>query len=68
MFDNIPTDYHVKLSKIMEPLNLSLLNPEVLGQALITFVAQNYGAKKMDRIIKGGKESLILGIIFSIIT
>jgi MATE efflux family protein len=39
-----------------------------LGQALITFVAQNYGAKKMDRIIKGGKESLILGIIFSIIT
>ena len=29
MFDNIPTDYHVKLSKIMEPLNLSLLNPEV---------------------------------------
>ncbi|MCY7007523.1 MATE family efflux transporter [Fusobacterium simiae] len=39
-----------------------------LGQALIIFVAQNYGAKKMDRIIKGGKESLILGIIFSIIT
>ena len=39
-----------------------------LGQALITFVAQNYGAKKMDRIIKGGKKALILGIIFSIIT
>ena len=38
-----------------------------LGQALMTFTAQNYGAKKMDRIIKGGKDSLILGIIFSII-
>lgn len=29
MFDNIPTNYHVKLSKIMEPLKLTLLNPEV---------------------------------------
>ncbi|MCQ8796563.1 MATE family efflux transporter, partial [Escherichia coli] len=38
-----------------------------LGQALMTFTAQNYGAKKMDRIIKGGKDSLILGITFSII-
>ena len=38
-----------------------------LGQALMTFTAQNYGAKKMDRIIKGGKDSLILGITFSVI-
>lgn len=38
-----------------------------LGQALMTFTAQNYGAKKIDRIIKGGKDSLILGITFSII-
>ena len=29
MFDNVPTNYHVKLSKIMEPLKLTLLNPEV---------------------------------------
>ena len=29
--------------------------------------AQNYGAQKIDRIIKGGKDSLILGISFSII-
>lgn len=29
MFENIPANYHVKLSKIMEPLNLELLNPEV---------------------------------------
>ena len=38
-----------------------------LGQALMTFTAQNYGAKKMNRIIKDGKDSLILGITFSII-
>ena len=29
MFDNIPSYYNVKLSKIMEPLQLSLLNKEV---------------------------------------
>ena len=29
MFDHIPDTYHVKLSKIMEPLRLTLLNPEV---------------------------------------
>ena len=29
MFDHIPDNYHVKLSKIMEPLRLTLLNPEV---------------------------------------
>lgn len=29
MFDQIPDNYCVKLSKIMEPLKLTLLNPEV---------------------------------------
>ena len=29
MFDQIPDNYYVKLSKIMEPLKLTLLNPEV---------------------------------------
>lgn len=29
MFDHIPDTYHVKLSTIMEPLGLSLLNSEV---------------------------------------
>ena len=29
MFDNIPAYYNVKLSKIMEPLKLTLLNKEV---------------------------------------
>lgn len=29
MFENIPSYYHVKLSKIMEPLHLTQLNPEV---------------------------------------
>ena len=29
MFDHIPDNYHVKLSKILEPLKLTLLNPEV---------------------------------------
>ena len=29
MFDNIPSYYNVKISKIMEPLELTLLNKEV---------------------------------------
>ena len=39
-----------------------------LGQAMITFTAQNYGAGKMNRIVKGGRNALILGIAFSVIT
>lgn len=37
------------------------------GNAFSTFVAQNYGAKKHDRIRKGTRETFAISIIFSII-
>lgn len=37
------------------------------GNAFSTFVAQNYGAKKHDRIRKGTREAFAISIIFSII-
>lgn len=33
-----------------------------LGQAMTNFTAQNYGAKKFDRIIKGGTSALTIGV------
>lgn len=39
-----------------------------LNGAISSFVGQNYGAKKFDRIIKGYKSSLRIGIIYSILT
>ncbi|MFR4318204.1 MAG: MATE family efflux transporter [Eubacterium sp.] len=37
------------------------------GNAFSTFVAQNYGAEKHDRIRKGTREAFAISIIFSII-
>ena len=39
----------------------------VLGQALVSFVGQNYGASQYDRIDKGVKYSIIVSVIVSII-
>ena len=38
-----------------------------LGQAMTNFTAQNYGAKKIDRVIKGGKSALVMGVGVSIL-
>lgn len=38
-----------------------------LGQAMTNFTAQNYGAKKFDRVIKGGKSALIIGVGISVL-
>ena len=38
------------------------------GQAITTFVGQNFGAKKYDRIEKGVRCCLIMGVITSMIT
>ncbi len=38
-----------------------------LGQAMTNFTAQNYGAKKKERIVKGGKSALIMGIGISVL-
>lgn len=38
-----------------------------LGQAMTNFTAQNYGAGKIDRVIKGGKSALVMGIGISIL-
>lgn len=38
-----------------------------LGVAIATYCAQNYGAKKLDRIKKGVSQAAIIGIIFSVI-
>lgn len=39
-----------------------------LNGAIASFTGQNFGAKKYDRIIKGYKTSLKIGIVYSIIT
>lgn len=38
-----------------------------LGQAMTNFTAQNYGAKKTDRVIRGGKSALAMGVSISIL-
>ena len=38
-----------------------------LGQSLVSFVGQNYGAKKYDRIDKGIKFSIFYGVIVTIL-
>lgn len=38
-----------------------------LGRALTNFTAQNYGANQKDRIIKGGKYTLFMGIGISLL-
>ena len=37
----------------------------VLGQALVSFVGQNYGAKQYDRINKGVKYSMIVSVVIT---
>ena len=37
----------------------------VLGQALVSFVGQNYGAKQYDRINKGVKYSMVVSVIIT---
>lgn len=38
-----------------------------LGTAVTTYVAQNYGAKKPDRIWKGVRQSACIGVLFGLI-
>ena len=38
-----------------------------LGHAMTNFTAQNYGAKKFDRVIKGGKSALVMGVGISVL-
>ena len=38
-----------------------------LGQAMTNFTAQNYGAGKIDRVIRGGKSALAMGVGISIL-
>lgn len=39
-----------------------------LGIAVTTFIGQNYGAGKMDRVHRGTAESMVIGVIFSVMT
>lgn len=39
-----------------------------LNGAIASFVGQNYGAKKYDRIVKGYKNALFLGVIYAVFT
>lgn len=39
----------------------------VLGQALVSFVGQNYGASQYDRINKGVRYSMIVSIIITML-
>lgn len=44
-----------------------MLVPSAFSQSIAAFVAQNYGARKMDRAFKGLKYGLILSIIVGLI-
>lgn len=48
--------------------SISWMSADGLAVALSTFVGQNYGAKKYDRIEKGTKVSIIAAIIWGCIT
>ena len=48
--------------------SISWTSAEGLAAALSTFVGQNYGAKKYDRINEGSKVSIIAAIIWGILT
>ncbi|MFC3929097.1 MATE family efflux transporter [Streptococcus caprae] len=45
---------------------LAMLPMMNLGQAISTFTAQNYGAKKYHRILEGLKQSLIVNLAWSV--
>ena len=47
---------------------ISFMTIAGLNRAMRTFVGQNYGAEKLDRIKEGYKVGLILSIIFGLIT
>ena len=38
-----------------------------IGSAAAVFTAQNYGAKKYERVIDGGKKSMLLGLLWCVI-
>ena len=40
---------------------------QTLGMALSTYIGQNYGARKMDRLVKGYRTGLLLMVIFSLL-
>lgn len=46
-------------SKVDSLAEMPALN---LGQAMTNFTAQNYGAKKFDRVFRGGKSALAMGV------
>ena len=48
--------------------NLILCPLNALGTALSSFVGQNFGAKRFDRISEGFKRTLEIGLIYSVIT
>ncbi|MGM9933562.1 MATE family efflux transporter [uncultured Clostridium sp.] len=48
--------------------SISWMSADGMAAALSTFVAQNYGAKKFDRISTGIKKGLITAIIWGILT
>ena len=48
--------------------NLILCPLNALGTALSSFIGQNFGAKRFDRISEGFKRTLEIGLIYSVIT
>lgn len=44
------------------------MSVNALGTALSSFVGQNFGAKRFDRISEGFKRTLEIGLIYSVIT
>ena len=50
-------------SKVDAFAEMPVLN---LGQAMTNFTAQNFGAKRKDRVMKGGKYALAMGMAISV--
>lgn len=63
-FGKLTISAFAAISKI---INLSMQPSGTLGAAVSTFVGQNYGARKFDRIRAGVKKASLYGVLISIL-
>lgn len=64
--NSLGTLYVSAITAGMKIKQLMMCPFDALGTAVSTFVSQNVGARKMDRIYQGIKTGLLVGIIYSV--
>lgn len=55
---------HIAARKIFSLITVALFS---IGMAASTFVSQNYGAGKIDRVKKGVKTAILMAVIYSVV-